>query len=124
MSKRFNLDIRNFSEVISIDREKKNVTVRSTITGDTYTESYDVLILSPGAKPIRPKIKGIDDAKNLFVLRNIPDTDQIKEFIDKNKPKSAVVIGGGFIGVDIAENLAFRGIKVAIVEKLSQVLAP
>ncbi|MGI6425804.1 MAG: FAD-dependent oxidoreductase [Tepidanaerobacteraceae bacterium] len=124
MSKRFNLDIRNFSEVISIDREKKNVTVRSTISGDTYTESYDVLILSPGAKPIRPKIRGIDDAKNLFVLRNIPDTDQIKEFIDKNKPKSAVVIGGGFIGIEMAENLAFRGLKVTIVEKLSQVLAP
>lgn len=124
MSKRFNLDIRNFSEVTSIDRKNKTVTVRKTKTNETYTESYDILILSPGAKPLKPNIEGIDDAKNLFVLRNIPDTDIINEFIDENKPKSAVVIGGGFIGVEMAENLSGLGIKVTLVEKINQVLAP
>lgn len=124
MSKRFNLDIRNFSEVIGIDRLNKNVSVRNTKTGETYSESYDVLILSPGAKPIRPNIDGISEAKNLFLLRNVPDTDLISGFIDGKKPRTAVVIGGGFIGVEIAENLSERGIKVTIVEKLNQVLAP
>ena len=124
MSKRFNLDIRNFSEVISIDRKAKMIKVRSTKTGDTYTENYDILILSPGAKPLKPNIEGIDEAKNLFVLRNVPDTDEIRNFIDNNKPKSALVIGGGFIGIEMAENLTERGIKVTLVEKLNQVLAP
>lgn len=124
MSKRFNLDIRNFSEVINVDREKKTVTVRKIKTGETYIESYDILILSPGAKPLRPNIDGIDETKNLFVLRNILDADTIRNFIDENKPKSAVVIGGGFIGVEMAENLSKRGIKVTLVEKMNQVLAP
>ncbi len=124
MSKRFNLDIRNFSEVISIDRENKTVKVRNVKTGETYMESYDILILSPGAKPLRPNIDGIDDAANLFVLRNIPDADDIKKFIEENKPDRAVVIGGGFIGIEMAENLTEQGIKVTLVEKLNQVLAP
>ncbi|NLZ51689.1 MAG: FAD-dependent oxidoreductase [Thermoanaerobacteraceae bacterium] len=124
MAKRFKLDIRNFSEVISIDRKAKMVKVRSTKTGETYTQNYDILILSPGAKPIKPNIQGIDQAKNLFVLRNVPDTDKIRDFIDSNKPKTALVIGGGFIGIEMAENLTKRGIKVTIVEKLNQVLAP
>lgn len=124
MSKRYNIDIRNFSEVISIDRKAKTVKVRSTKTGETYTESYDVLILSPGAKPLRPNIPGIDEAKNLFVLRNVPDADSIIDFIEKNKPRTALVIGGGFIGLEMAENLTMRGIKVTLVEKLNQVLAP
>lgn len=124
MSKRYNLDIRNFTEVISIDRKAKRVKVRSTKTGKTYTENYDVLILSPGAKPLKPNIQDIGEAKNLFVLRNVPDTDKIHDFIDKNKPKTALVIGGGFIGIEMAENLNKRGIKVTLVEKLSQVFAP
>lgn len=124
MSKRFNLDIRNFSEVIDVDRENKTVKVRNVKTGETYTENYDILILSPGAKPLKPKIDGIDEADNLFVLRNIPDADDIKKFIEENKPNRAVVIGGGFIGIEMAENLALRGIKVTIVEKLNQVLPP
>lgn len=124
MSERFNLDIRNFSEVVDINRAEKTVTVKKVKTGDTYQESYDVLILSPGAKPIFPPIDGIKEASNLFVLRNIPDTDAIYRFIETKKPKTAVVVGGGFIGVEMAENLTERGIKVTLVEKLPQVLAP
>lgn len=124
MSDRFNLDIRNFSEVIDINRLAKTVTIKKVKTGDTYQETYDVLILSPGAKPIFPPIEGIKDASNLFVLRNIPDTDAIYHFIETKKPKTAVVVGGGFIGIEMAENLSERGIKVTIVEKLPQVLAP
>ena len=124
MSERFNLDIRNFSEVVDINRSEKTVTVRKVKTGDTYQESYDVLLLSPGAKPIFPPIEGIKEANNLFVLRNIPDTDAIYRFIETKRPKTAVVVGGGFIGVEMAENLTERGIKVTLVEKMPQVLAP
>ncbi len=124
MSERFNLDIRNFSEVIDINRAAKTVTIKKVKTGDTYQESYDVLLLSPGAKPIFPPIEGIKEANNLFVLRNIPDTDAIYHYIETKNPKTAVVVGGGFIGVEMAENLTERGIKVTIVEKLPQVLAP
>lgn len=124
MSERFNLDIRNFSEVIDINRAEKTITVRKTKTNETYQESYDVLILSPGAKPIQPPIEGMKEANNLFVLRNIPDTDAIYHFIETKKPKTAVVIGGGFIGVEMAENLTERGIEVTLVEKMPQVLAP
>jgi len=124
MSERFNLDIRNFSEVIDINRKDKKVTVRKVLTNEVYEESYDVLILSPGAKPIFPPIEGIKESKNLFVLRNIADTDAIYNAIEKNQPKTAVVVGGGFIGVEMAENLTERGINVTIVEKMPQVLAP
>lgn len=124
MSERFNLDIRNFSEVTDINRAEKTVTVRKTKTGETYQESYDVLLLSPGAKPIQPPIEGLKEANNLFVLRNIPDTDAIYHFIETKKPKKAVVVGGGFIGIEMAENLTDRGIEVTLVEKLPQVLAP
>lgn len=124
MSKRFNLDIRNYSEVISIDRANKTVTVHHIKTGKIYAESYDVLILSTGAKPVRPNIEGINEAKNLFILRNIPDADMIRKMIDVKKPKSAVVIGGGFIGIEMAENLYKRGPEITLVERLSQVLAP
>lgn len=124
MKKRFNLDIRNFSEVVSIDAEKMEVTVNNLSTGETYVEKYDELILSPGASPIKPPITGIADADNIFTLRNIPDTDAIKGFVDTKNPKEAVVVGGGFIGIEMAENLAERGIKVHLVEMLNQVMAP
>ena len=124
MSERFNLDIRNFSEVVDINRADKTVTVKKTKTGETYTESYDVLILSPGAKPIVPPLEGLKEATNLFTLRNIPDTDAIFHFIEDKHPKKAVVVGGGFIGVEMAENLVERGIEVTIVEKMPQVMAP
>ncbi|HET6786106.1 MAG TPA: FAD-dependent oxidoreductase [Erysipelotrichaceae bacterium] len=124
MSERYNLDIRNFSEVIDINRKEKKITVRKTQTNEQYEESYDVLVLSPGAKPIQPPIEGLKESTNLFVLRNIADTDAIYNAIKTNKPKRAVVVGGGFIGVEMAENLVERGIEVTIVEKMPQVLAP
>ena len=124
MSKRFNIDIRNFSEVIAIDPNKKEVTVKDVNTGKEYKESYDELILSPGANPIKPPIEGLVDADNVFTLRNIPDTDAIKAYVDEKEPKEAVVIGGGFIGVEMAENLVERDVKVHLVEMLDQVMAP
>lgn len=124
MSRRFNLDIRNFSEVTKINRDQKSVSVTNLKTGESYKESYDVLILSPGAKPIVPPIPGIAEAENIFTLRNVPDTDMIKAFVDEKKPKNTVVIGGGFIGIEMAENLRERGLNVTIVEMADQVMAP
>ncbi len=124
MGTRFNLDIRNWTEIIQINRETKTVTARKVATGEEYTETYDVLILSPGASPIKPRIEGIEQANNVYTLRNIPDTDRIKEKVDREKPEKAVVIGGGFIGLEIAENLGERGVDVTIVDKSSQVMAP
>ncbi|GMB08038.1 CoA-disulfide reductase [Thermolongibacillus altinsuensis] len=124
MSKRFRIDVRNLSEVTKINRDRKTVTVKNLRTNEEYEESYDVLILSPGAKPIVPPIPGIEEAKALFTLRNVPDTDRIRSFVDNEKPKRAVVIGGGFIGVEMAENLTERGIHVTLVEMANQVMAP
>lgn len=119
---RFNIDVRTFSEAVAIDTKNRSVTVRSLKTGEEYTESYDSLLLSPGASPIRPNIEGIDSEK-VFTLRNIPDTVRIKEYIDKTHPRSAVVIGGGYIGVEMAENLAKAGLKVDIVELADHLIA-
>ncbi|CAH2212056.1 CoA-disulfide reductase [Tepidibacter aestuarii] len=124
MSKKFNMDIRNLSEVVKINRLDKTITVKNLRTDESYEESYDVLVLSPGASPIKPPIEGIDDAKNLFTLRNIPDTDSIKNFVDNNHPKKAVVVGGGFIGIEMAENLHDRGVQVTLVEMSNQIMAP
>ena len=124
MKEKFNIDIRNLSEVIEIDKENKKIKIKKVQTGDIYEESYDVLVLSPGASPLKPNIKGIDKASNLFTLRNIPDTDKIKGFVDNNKIKKATVIGGGFIGLEMAENLHRRGIEVTLVEASNQVMAP
>ncbi|KKO52335.1 CoA-disulfide reductase [Paenibacillus sp. DMB20] len=124
MSKRFNLDIRNLSEAVSIQREDKTLSIRNLVTGETYEESYDYLILSPGAKPIVPNIPGLSEARDVFTLRNIPDTDRIKTFVDEQNPAKAVVVGGGFIGLEMAENLADRGVKVTIIEMANQVMAP
>jgi NADPH-dependent 2,4-dienoyl-CoA reductase/sulfur reductase-like enzyme/peroxiredoxin family protein/rhodanese-related sulfurtransferase/TusA-related sulfurtransferase len=123
MSKRFNLDIRNLSEVISIDRVKKEVHIRKS-SGVEYQESYDVLILSPGASPIVPPIPGLKESSNIFILRNIPHMDAIADFIKTKQPKKATVIGGGFIGVEMAENLIERGLEVTLVDMAEQVLAP
>ena len=123
MKNRFEIDVRVWNEVTGIDREKKEVTVKKVQTGESYTESYDVLVLSPGSTPLRPPIPGID-APNILSLWNIPDTDQIKAFIDEKKPARAAVIGGGFIGIEMAENLHERGIDVAVVEMADQVMAP
>ncbi|HPA63084.1 MAG TPA: FAD-dependent oxidoreductase [Spirochaetota bacterium] len=120
--KRFNVDVRIKSEALTIDREKKTITVKES-SGKTYEENYDKLVLSPGAEPIRPMIDGIDDPA-IFTLRSVPDTDKIKKYINENKPSSAIVIGGGFIGLEMAENLHALGIKVSIVEMADQVMTP
>lgn len=122
MKSRFNIDVRNNSEVIGIDTDKKVVTVRSKHKGE-YEEQYDYLVLSPGARAIKPKIEGIN-SKRIFTLRNIPDTDQIKAYVDKKGINSAVVIGGGFVGVEMAENLKERDLEVTLVEAASHILAP
>ncbi|MBT2659643.1 CoA-disulfide reductase [Bacillus sp. ISL-45] len=124
MSKKFNMDIRNLSEVTRIDRERKVVEIKNLKTGETYEESYDVLVLSPGASPIKPPIPGINEAEALFTLRNIPDTDKIKAYVDEQQPMKATVIGGGFIGVEMAENLWERGVEVTLVEMADQIMAP
>lgn len=124
MSERFNLDIRNLSEVVSINPDKKNVTIKNLQTGEVYEEWYDKLLLSPGARPIVPPIPGLTENETLFTLRNIPDTDQIKNYVDSQLPKRAVVIGGGFIGIEMAENLVDRGVEVTIIEMANQIMAP
>ena len=124
MSKKFNLDVRNLSEVTRINRNEETITVKNLLTNESYDESYDVLVLSPGAKPIVPPISGINEAKNVFTLRNIPDTDKIKNYVDYQSPKEAIVIGGGFIGLEMAENLVDRGVHVTLVEMANQVMAP
>lgn len=124
MNKRFQLDIRNLTEVTKINRAEKTVSVKNVKTGETYDESYDVLVLSPGAKPIRPNIPGIEEAEDIFTLRNIPDTDKIRSYVDDKAPKHATVIGGGFIGIEMAENLRERGVDVTLVEMADQVMTP
>ena len=120
---RFHIDVRVLNEAVKVSPDAKTVTVKNLLTGETYEETYDNLILSMGAEPIRPNIEGADGS-NVFSLRNIPDTLKIKNYIDTAKPRSAVVIGGGYIGVEMAENLVEAGLKVAIVELADHLIAP
>jgi NADPH-dependent 2,4-dienoyl-CoA reductase/sulfur reductase-like enzyme/rhodanese-related sulfurtransferase len=122
-TKRYNVDIRSMTEVTGIDREKKVVEVRDVRTGKTSTESYDRLILSPGAEPFRPSVKGID-LPGVFTLRNIPDTDRIKRYVDAKAPRTALVAGAGFIGLEMAENLVERGVDTTVVELTDQIMPP
>ena len=122
MEKQYNLDIRNFSEVTKIDSENKTVTVYHHQTKQSYEESFDQLILSTGAKAITPPIAGLQEASNVFSLRNIPDMDLIKDYIAKNQVKTATVIGGGFIGLEMMENLRELDIQVQLVEMAPQVM--
>jgi NADPH-dependent 2,4-dienoyl-CoA reductase/sulfur reductase-like enzyme/peroxiredoxin family protein/rhodanese-related sulfurtransferase/TusA-related sulfurtransferase len=121
MKKRFNIDVRVKHEVLKIDPAKKELLIKDLQQGHTYVESYDRLVLSPGSRPIVPKIPGADLSK-VFTLRNIPDTDRIKQYLLNNKVHSAVVVGGGFIGIEMAENLSESKIKVSLVEMAQQVL--
>jgi NADPH-dependent 2,4-dienoyl-CoA reductase/sulfur reductase-like enzyme/rhodanese-related sulfurtransferase len=120
---RYRIDIRTMSEVRSIDRAKKTVLVKNILTGGEYEETYERLILSPGAEPVKPPIPGMD-RENVFSVRTIPDADRISAWLETRKPASAVVTGGGFIGLEMAENLVHRGVKTTILEKLDQVLPP
>jgi len=119
--KRYNIDVRIFSEVVGINSKEKAVEIKNNITGKKYWESYDKLILSPGAEPIKPPLEGIE-LENIFHLRNVPDSDRIKKIVDERNPQCAVVVGGGFIGLEMAENLTERGVKTTIVEMLDQVM--
>lgn len=123
MSSKYNVDVRIESEVISINKENKTVDVKNLKTDDIYTENYDTLVISTGSSPLKPPIEGIN-SPGIFTLWTVPDTDEIKRFINEKKPKNAVVIGGGFIGLEVAENLHHAGIHVAVAEAMDQVMAP
>ncbi|HQL81797.1 MAG TPA: FAD-dependent oxidoreductase, partial [Spirochaetota bacterium] len=118
---RFNIDVRVSTEVVSIARERKQVEVRDLANGAITVESYDKLVLSPGAEPLKPPIPGID-IPGIFTLRNVMDTDRIKQHCDTTKPKSAVIVGGGFIGLEMAENLHAAGMEITLVEMAEQVM--
>lgn len=120
---RFNIQVRVRTDVISIDRAARVVAIRNLETGEESREPYDVLVLSPGAAPIRPAWPGVD-LPGIFALRNIPDSRAMREWIESRQPKTAIIVGGGFIGLEMAENLAHRGIAVTIVELAAQVMPP
>ena len=120
--KRFNIDVRVNSVVTRMEADKKLVHVR-TSDGREYTESYDKLLLSPGASPVRPPLPGID-SEGIFTLRNVADTDRIKNYMQAHPVKRAVIVGGGFIGLEMAENLHHAGAQVAVVEMANQVMGP
>ncbi|MDP1512439.1 CoA-disulfide reductase [Paenibacillus sp. CMAA1739] len=121
---RFNIDVRVQKEVIQIDRKHKLIRYRDMITGETDEQSYDIVVLSPGAKPMIPDIPGLHEAINVFTLRNIHDTDLIKAYVDERQPKHATVIGAGFVGLEMAENLRERGLAVTVIDMGQQVLNP
>lgn len=121
-SAKLNVDVRVQEEVTSINREAKEVTVTRR-DGSTYTEGYDKLILAPGAEPLRPPIPGIDDER-IFTLRNVHDTDKIKSFVDEHDIHHVTVVGAGFIGLEMAENMHHLGYNVTIVEMADQVMMP
>jgi NADPH-dependent 2,4-dienoyl-CoA reductase/sulfur reductase-like enzyme/peroxiredoxin family protein/TusA-related sulfurtransferase/rhodanese-related sulfurtransferase len=123
MKAKFDIDVRVNNEVLSIDREKKSVRVKKVRTGEEYDESYDVLLISTGSSPLKPPIPGIDGA-GIFTLWTVPDTDKIKKYIAEKRPKRAAVIGGGFIGLEMAENLHHAGCEVTVIEMMNQVMAP
>lgn len=120
---RFRVDVRVKNEVLSIDKEKKSVAVKNLETGEVYEESYDTLVLSPGSTPLKPPIKGID-SERIFTLWNMEDMDRIIAYIKSNNIKSAAVIGGGFIGIEMAENLHDLNLNISLVEMADQVMAP
>jgi NADPH-dependent 2,4-dienoyl-CoA reductase/sulfur reductase-like enzyme/rhodanese-related sulfurtransferase len=120
---RFNIEVRTLNEVSGVDPGSRTVTVRNLLTGEEYREPYDALVLSPGAMPIRPPWPGID-LPGIFTLRSVPDSREIRNWIDTMKPRKAVVVGGGFIGLEMAENLVHRGMHVTVIELASQLMPP
>ncbi len=121
---KFNIIIHTQTEVTNIFPETKKISAKNLKTGENIETVYDHLILSPGAKPFVPDIKGLSDASNVFTLRTIPDSVKIKEYIKTHKSQSAVIVGGGFIGLEMAENLKNLGLDVTLIEKASQVMSP
>jgi len=122
-NRRFRVDVRVNNEVVKINKEAKTIEVKNVVDGTTYIEAYDSLVLSPGSTPLKPPIPGID-SENVFSLWNVPDVDKIKAYVEANDLKSATVIGGGFIGLEMAENLHDLGMKVSIAEMAPQVMMP
>ena len=118
---RFNIDVRIKQEVIKIDKEKKKLQIKNKATGEVYIENYDKLVLSPGAEPINP-FKGVKSDR-IFTIRNVKDAEKVKTFIENNNPKSAVIVGGGYIGVEMAENLSEYTMEVSIVEKAPHLIS-
>ena len=123
MSKRFRIDLRPMTEVTAIHRDRKAVTAKDLRTGEEYEETYDVLILSPGARPILPPSRAWI-GRSPCLRFGLPDADRIKAYVEEEKPATAAIIGGGFIGLEMAENLVERGVKVSLVEMADQVLPP
>jgi NADPH-dependent 2,4-dienoyl-CoA reductase/sulfur reductase-like enzyme len=123
MKEKFNIDVKIKNEVLKIDPSRKAVSVKNLLTGDIYEEPYDKLVIATGSSPLKPPIPGID-GNNIFTLWTIPDTDKVKNHIEKTSAKKAAVIGGGFIGIEMAENLHALGIEVSIIEMADQVMAP
>ncbi len=121
--KQYNIDARVNSEVTAIDRKNKSVTIKRTDSEEEYTENYDKLILSPGATPIVPKLPGIETI-NLFTVRNVVDINKLNQFVKKMDTKDITVIGGGYVGVEVAENLSEAGFKVSLIEATNQILRP
>lgn len=122
-NQRFNIDVRVQTEVLEVNAKAKTIKARNQKTDEEYTETYDKLVLSPGAEPIRPPLPGITN-EGIFTLRNVNDTDYIKSYVSQKSVKKAVVIGGGFIGLEMAENLHDLGLEVSIIEMGNQILAP
>ena len=120
---RFRIHMKVHHEVTAIHPDKKTVSVKNLITGEVFEESYDKLLLSPGAKPVWPSLPGMESDK-LFTLRTVEDTFRIRDFVDQNNPKSAVMVGGGFIGLEVAENLRHLGLDVTIVQRPKQLMNP
>lgn len=120
---RFRIDVRTQHEALFIDREKREVAIRDLVSGEEYRESYDALLLAPGASPVAPPLAGIR-LPGIFTVRTVPDSAQIREWIERHNAKRAVVIGGGFIGLEMVENLARRGLSVTLIEAADQLLPP
>src|SRR5262249_3878086 len=120
---RFDITVRTRHEVTAIDRVRRTIVVRDLAAGVERQEPYDALVLSPGAAPIRPPMPGVD-LPGIFAVRTIPDSVRIRSWIAQRRPQGALVVGGGFIGLEMAENLAHRGLAVTVLEKLPQVMPP
>ena len=122
--KSYDIDARVNSEVMAINRDKKTIEIKNTLTGDIHEEAYDVLVMAPGASPVKPRSIGGIDGKNVYTVRNVADIVHLKDGLEAAGAENTAVIGGGFIGIEVAENLAKAGKKVTVVEAMSQILAP
>lgn len=122
--KSYDIDARVNSEVTAINRDKKTIEIKNTLTGDIHEEAYDVLVMAPGASPVKPRSIGGIDGKNVYTVRNVADIVHLKDGLEAAGAENTAVIGGGFIGIEVAENLAKAGKKVTVVEAMSQILAP